>query len=358
MLRRSSIPHVPCLSSLMRTSLTTVKCPKYNYITSNNYNNYTSNNNIRPIPTISLAKPLPYYNTNTNTVWQATNNIMSSSTLTWGNSLFTSPLLLLSQSTSKYSPISPYTLQKANYFTKSNISLIRIGNTSFTSTAVQEGSGPSGNEDVITPQVRQHLIKVYSLLGLCIGVAAVGSSMMILTPLGKAIPFWAPMALSFIPMIWLYFKPPANPNARVALLLSFAVLEGMALGPLVKATAYSGVLGTALVLTGAVFLGFSASAFLAPRASMLALQGPLLGMLMGMVAISLLNIIYPTAFAHSIILYGGLALFSVLVAVDTQAMIERARCGGSDPALDAMGMFLNVINIFVRIAQILRSMSE
>ena len=93
--------------------------------------------------------------------------------------------------------------------------------------------------------------------------------------------------------------------------------------------------------------------FPSPRAGLLAFQGPLYGMLMGMVAVSLLNLFYPTAFAHSLILYGGLALFSAFIAVDTQAMIERARCGAGDHVQDALQMFLNVINVFVRIAQIL-----
>ncbi|RHW67046.1 Inhibitor of apoptosis-promoting Bax1 [Trypanosoma brucei equiperdum] len=131
--------------------------------------------------------------------------------------------------------------------------------------------------------------------------------------------------------------------------------RGKALAPLIASSMAKGVLGTAIVLTGAVFCGFSAGAYLAPRASLLALQGPLFGMLLGMVAISVLNLFYPTAFVHSIILYGGLALFSVMVSVDTQAMIERARCGAGDVVQDALQMFMNVVNIFVRIAQILGS---
>jgi FtsH-binding integral membrane protein len=177
---------------------------------------------------------------------------------------------------------------------------------------------------------------------------------MMLTPLGKAIPYWLPMIGGFVPLLWLMFKPPASVQGRLALFFAFTTLEGMTLAPLIKVTMAKGVLGSALVLTGAVFLGFSAAALAAPRASMLALQGPLFGMLLGMIAISILNMFYPTAFAHSIVLYGGLAIFSLFVAVDTQAMIERAACGSTDHVGDALQMFLNVINIFVRIAQILR----
>lgn len=212
--------------------------------------------------------------------------------------------------------------------------------------------------DALTPQVRQHMMRVYNLLALGVGSAAIGSMSMMMTPLGKMIPYWLPMFGGFVPLLWLMFKPPASVEGRLALFFAFTTIEGMALAPLIKMTLAKGVLGSALVMTGAVFVGFSAAALMAPRASMLALQGPLFGMLLGMVAISILNIFYPTAFAHSIILYGGLAIFSMFIAVDTQAMIERAACGNNDHVGDALQMFLNVMNVFVRIAQILGMSSE
>lgn len=231
----------------------------------------------------------------------------------------------------------------------------------YESTPPQSWGGSSNGSsesaaDSLTPHVRQHLARVYTLLGAGCISCGVGSMLMFLTPLGKAIPYWLPMFGGFIPLLWLSFAPPQNKALKLGLFFTFTTLEGMALAPIIKATMVKGVLGSAVVLTAAVFGGFSAAAYLAPRASMLALQGPLYGMLIGMVAISLLNMFYPTAFAHSLILYGGLALFSVMVSVDTQAMIERARCGAGDHVQDALQMFLNVINIFVRIAQILRSM--
>jgi FtsH-binding integral membrane protein len=215
-------------------------------------------------------------------------------------------------------------------------------------------TGQTAGDAALTPHVRQHLMRVYNLLALGVASCACGSAAMMLTPLGKAIPYWLPMIGGFVPLLWLMFKPPASVQGRLALFFAFTTLEGMTLAPLIKVTMAKGVLGSALVLTGAVFLGFSAAALAAPRASMLALQGPLFGMLLGMIAISILNMFYPTAFAHSIVLYGGLAIFSLFVAVDTQAMIERAACGSTDHVGDALQMFLNVINIFVRIAQILR----
>lgn len=219
-------------------------------------------------------------------------------------------------------------------------------------------SGGGNQADSLTPYVRQHLARVYTLLGCACLTAGLGSFLMVATPMGRAIPYWFPMVGGFVPLLWLSFAPPANPSLKLGLFFSFALLEGMAIAPLVLMTSMKGVLSTSIILTAAVFGGFSAAAYLAPRASMVAWQGPLFGALIGIVAISLINIFYPTAIAHSIILYGGLAIFSLMVSVDTQAMIERARCGAGDHVQDAMQMFLNVINIFVRIAQIMGSMDR
>ncbi|KAH8619278.1 putative Bax inhibitor 1 like Inhibitor of apoptosis promoting Bax1 [Trypanosoma vivax] len=251
----------------------------------------------------------------------------------------------------------PQLYQSKRLFCETQPHLVRVSGSirPQTSPASYTGSSNENTADSLTPYVRQHLTRVYSLLAAGCACAGMGSLLMFATPLGKAIPYWLPMVGGFVPLLWLSFAPLQDQRLKLALFLSFTVLEGMALAPLVLMTLSKGVLGTALVLSAAVFCGFSAGAYLCPRASLLAFQGPLFGMLIGMVLISLLNIIYPTAFAHSIILYGGLALFSALIAVDTQAMIERARCGAGDYVQDAMQMFLNVVNIFVRIAQILGS---
>ena len=218
----------------------------------------------------------------------------------------------------------------------------------------QTYSGGSNGGGDLPEHVRDHLTRTYMLLASGVGAAAVGSCLMMFTPLCKVIPFWFPMVGAFVPLLWLNFAPPANPNLKLGLFFTFCFLEGMAIAPIVWMSKASGVLFSALFLTFAVFAGFTAAAFLAPQGRLLAFQGPLFAILIGFVGISFLNMFFPSKFAHSILLYGGLALFSALVAVDTQSMIERARCGVGDHVQDAMGLFINMINIFVRIAQILR----
>jgi len=272
--------------------------------------------------------------------------------------------------TNKISSISSSTSNNSGWLKASPVALLRAaggGNPSSSSSSssyVQpnyspqtSGSDPFGGSgstaDSITPQVRNHLVRVYNLLTFGVVTAGIGCAAMITTPLGAIVPYWAAMIGGLGCLLWLNFKPPANPQARVGLFLGFTTLEGMSIAPFVKMGAMKGVLGSALVMTGAVFAGFTAAALLAPRGKLLALGGPIFGMLMGMMALSLVSMFYPTYFAHSILLYGGLALFSVMIAFDTQVMIERARCGNGDHVQDATSLFLNMMNIFVRLLQIL-----
>lgn len=221
------------------------------------------------------------------------------------------------------------------------------------STGGGAGGGYESTADSLTPQVRDHVARVYGLLTVGVITAGIGSALMITTPLGHMVPYIVPMFAGLGCLLWLSFKPPRNPQARVALFLTFTAFEGMAIAPFVKFGAMKGVLGSALVLTGAVFAGFTAMALLAPRGRLLMLGGPLMGMLLGMMVLSLFSMFYPTMFAHNILLYGGLAVFSLLIAFDTQSMIERARCGNTDHVSDATSMFLNLLNVFVRLLQIL-----
>lgn len=78
--------------------------------------------------------------------------------------------------------------------------------------------------DSLTPYVRAHLGRVYSLLGAGVGVAGLGSFLMACTPLGAAIPFWLPMVGGFVPLLWLSFAPPADPVAKMSLFFAFTLL--------------------------------------------------------------------------------------------------------------------------------------
>ena len=51
---------------------------------------------------------------------------------------------------------------------------------------------------------------------------------------------------------------------------------------------------------------------------------------------------------HSVSLYGGLGIFSIYIAYDTQQMINDYEEGNRDTVTAALNMFINVKQVFTR----------
>jgi FtsH-binding integral membrane protein len=58
---------------------------------------------------------------------------------------------------------------------------------------------------------------------------------------------------------------------------------------------------------------------------------------------------------YNVNLYLGLGIFSLFISFDTQQMIHDAREGHKDHVSHAMNMFLNLINVFIRLLSIFRN---
>ncbi|OXU28818.1 hypothetical protein TSAR_011192 [Trichomalopsis sarcophagae] len=132
------------------------------------------------------------------------------------------------------------------------------------------------------------------------------------------------------------------------------------------------LLGGSLVLraawyTAGVVGGLSAVAVCAPSEKFLNMGGPL-AIGLGVVFCSSIGTMFlppTTAFGaglHSIALYGGLILFSMFLLYDTQRIIKKAETQPQyhhntiapfDPINNAISIYLDTINIFVRILTIL-----
>ena len=111
----------------------------------------------------------------------------------------------------------------------------------------------------------------------------------------------------------------------------------------------------------AVTAGSSLAALFSKPGSLLPYRTFAYGALTGLVGIGLMSVFSAMAFGyndffylmHSIDLYGGLALFTVLNAVDTQNAIKMYRQNQPDHLSCSMTTYLNTINIFVRVLEIL-----
>ncbi|XP_029047367.1 growth hormone-inducible transmembrane protein-like [Osmia bicornis bicornis] len=130
------------------------------------------------------------------------------------------------------------------------------------------------------------------------------------------------------------------------------------------------LLGGPLVLraawyTAGVVGGLSAVAVCAPNEKFLNMGGPLAIGLGVVFASSVGSMFLPPTTAlgsglYSMSLYGGLVLFSMLLLYDTQRIIKQAETYPAyeiarpyDPVNNAMSVYMDVVNIFVRILTIL-----
>eukprot|EP01096_Ripella_sp_DP13-Kostka_P016491 TRINITY_DN804_c0_g1_i1.p1 TRINITY_DN804_c0_g1~~TRINITY_DN804_c0_g1_i1.p1 ORF type:complete len:316 (-),score=174.80 TRINITY_DN804_c0_g1_i1:109-1056(-) len=146
-----------------------------------------------------------------------------------------------------------------------------------------------------------------------------------------------------------------SPLAKHLSWAGFNLLIGASLSPIV-------VVGGPLLLkaaaaTACIVGSLSAVAAADPTESFLNMAGPLTIGLGVVIASSLGSIFFPAStLLSSICLYGGTAVFSGFVLVDTQKMIQRARLSRDfDPINACMGLYMDTINLFVRMVTILSS---
>jgi len=122
------------------------------------------------------------------------------------------------------------------------------------------------------------------------------------------------------------------------------------------------LLTRAAIMTSGIVGGLSAIAMSAPSEKFLNMAGPL-GIGLGVVFVSSLGSMFVPMTAalgaglYSISLYGGLLLFSAFLLYDTQKVIKYAEAVPPnsavpfDPINASMSIYLDTINIFIRIAQ-------
>lgn len=115
------------------------------------------------------------------------------------------------------------------------------------------------------------------------------------------------------------------------------------------------IIQQAALITGCIIGGMSTTAMVAPNDTFLRM-GPYLGVGLGVViAASLGGMFFPgSTLLMNISLYGGLGLFGLYTAHDAQRVLHDAQVAPRfDPISEQMGLYMDTINIFVRVVQIL-----
>jgi len=149
------------------------------------------------------------------------------------------------------------------------------------------------------------------------------------------------------------FDPEKSQWHRLGLLSAYALLQGIGIGPLLEAISVMnggvGMITTAFCSTTIIFVSFTLVALFSKRRSWLYLFGPLLSGLNLLLFISFMNFFVASTLVFSVEIYFGLILFTGFVIFDTQLIVEKAESGNKDFVLHSLNLFLDFLNIFIRI---------
>ena len=143
---------------------------------------------------------------------------------------------------------------------------------------------------------------------------------------------------------------------KLAMYTGFAGLMGLNILPLVQVSSMAMIADAALA-TGVAMGSLSYIAYKAPSEQFLNWGMPLGLACGGMFAISVLSIMNPASRAlHNLWLYGGLGLTGMLTLFKTQAILHNAKTHDNyDPLGNAVGIYLDAINFFIRFLMIMQS---
>jgi FtsH-binding integral membrane protein len=222
-----------------------------------------------------------------------------------------------------------------------------------------QSTGPDeSTEGSLTPAIKNHLYKVYGTLMAGLGLTAISTVIGLFIP-GLAIIGWIG---SLVGIITLIFTDRSRIVFRQNLFLAICAFTGLSIVPLVAASSLGAILAAALGTSG-IFGAFTLAALKARRKSMLMLGGVLGGGLLVVFFCGIAGLLLPLfgvtnpailGALFSVNLYLGLGIFSLFVAYDTQQIIENFREGDTDHISPALNLFLDIINIFVRLLHIFR----
>jgi len=205
-----------------------------------------------------------------------------------------------------------------------------------------------GNFSGIEYNVRHQLQKVYLLLATTIICTIIGCSLSIRYEIGTG-PVFPLMSLVLVFYVAI--------SSSLIGLLFFGLVMGIHLGPTVGfiMSEIDPLLPLyALTCTCMIFLCFSITAHWAKRRSYLYLGSTLMSCLSILTWHFIFSLIFGGFSLHQTLsLYGGLLLFSGFIIVDTQIIIERCHAGDEDTVKMALQLFLDFLNIFIRILAIL-----
>ena len=173
----------------------------------------------------------------------------------------------------------------------------------------------------ISPEVLNHLRKVYGILLACLTSATLGIAAHITLRIGGIFCAIANFAFLF----WIICdNNKGDLTRRIFMLCGFGFFNGTVIAPIFEVAFIIDpmIIFAGTLCTVAIFASFSLAALLAKRRSYLYLGGILSSALTMLTIMGLVGLFVPSLTFTLFKVYGGLIVFSGFVIVDTQMIIE------------------------------------
>ena len=215
--------------------------------------------------------------------------------------------------------------------------------------------GVTSAASVTTTERLVFIKKVYSLLAMSMGTAAIGAYL----GSGPLLPLVAPnMMLFFILQIALIFFASfaaRKPGLNMVALFSFTTVSGLTLGPLLYQVGPS-IAAEAFALTAITFAGLSMYVVYSKK-DFSFMSGFLMTGLIVLVVGGLLNMFFiQSGMMHFVMSGASVLLFSGFILYDTSNIM---RYYGTDEYVSAtLALYLDVLNLFIALLSILGIMSD
>ena len=215
--------------------------------------------------------------------------------------------------------------------------------------------GVTSAASVTTTERLAFIKKVYSLLAMSMGTAAIGAYM----GSGPLLLLVAPnMMLFFILQIALIFFASfaaRKPGLNMVALFSFTTVSGLTLGPLLYQVGPS-IAAEAFALTAITFAGLSMYVVYSKK-DFSFMSGFLMTGLIVLVVGGLLNMFFiQSGMMHFVMSGASVLLFSGFILYDTSNIM---RYYGTDEYVSAtLALYLDVLNLFIALLSILGIMSD
>ena len=185
---------------------------------------------------------------------------------------------------------------------------------------------------------------VYVAMGIMLATFGLGLGLQLLPQMGMGT-FIAIVLVEFTVLFWFMFKKDVVSYSL------FMFLTGLTLVPVIGSLISAGMISVIIqAMVGTLVIVVLMTFYtLTTKKNFLSFRTILFYILLGLIVVSLINILLGNSILSLIISIVAVALFSIFIIVDTQEVLYT----DIEPLVAACSLYLNILNIFVSLLNIL-----